>query len=129
MNNFSVPTLDITWQEAAKRWQEGQTVFSAELGGISPGYEQCIQILLFEILARWKGEVPPPNGEAYPGIYNDHVKAVAKELDPKLGFSGAQVGVAKATAYQFMHYGYRYMMEKLPTDRLIQVSKDFPQMD
>ena len=116
-----------TWQEAAKQWSEGGIVWSAELGGggLGPGYEQAIQILLFEILARWpQDQVLAPAHSEYPVAYTKHVEAVIGEINASCGgFSDAQVGAAKATAYQFMRYGYRYMMEKLEKDRWIQVCK------
>lgn len=110
-----------TWKQAAKLWANGEIVGSAELGGIGPGYEQAIQVLLFEIMCRWEGKVPPPNGDRFPDSYNDHVDKVVKELKD-WGFSGAQVGSAKSTAYQFMYYGYSEMMNKLSEDRHILVS-------
>jgi len=118
---------EISWKKAASIWKKGGTVWSAELGGLGPAYEQCIQILLWEILARWKGPTLKPNEKApgYPEIYDDHVEKVVRSLN-KLGFSGSQVGVAKATAYQFMVYGYSEMMSKLPDERWIQVDKNFP---
>lgn len=120
--------LNITWKEAAKNWTEGTTVWSAELGGIGPGYEQAIQVLLWEIIARWKGAdlKVDKNVKTYPKDYDDHVENVISDLDKEHGFSGAQVGAAKATAFQFMAYGYENMMSKLPDDRWILVSKSFP---
>lgn len=116
-----------TWQEVVEKWKKGEIVSSAELGGIGPGYEQAIQVLLFEIMARWENKpVPAPKGEVYPAEYDQHVDRVVGELNKIHGFSGAQVGVAKATAYQFMHYGYAEMMNKLPIERHILVSKNFP---
>lgn len=122
------------WQEAADAWAKGETVWSAELGGLGPGYEQAIQILLFEILVRWPREtsVPEPEGDSYPRDYTKHVDTVAKALDETCGgFSGAQVGAAKATAYQFMRFGYGHMLTKLKSEdpeRLIQVDKTFPHL-
>src|SRR5688572_10010547 len=35
---------------ALERWDAGQTVFTIELGGLGPGYEQCIHIAAFEAI-------------------------------------------------------------------------------
>lgn len=32
-----------TCEEALARWDAGETVFTAEMGGLGPGYEQAIQ--------------------------------------------------------------------------------------
>jgi hypothetical protein len=115
--------------EAIKNWKDGKTVWSAELGGIGPGYEQAIQVLLWEIVSRWdQGEVKD-NEKSYPENYNKHVDGVTNELDKIFGFSGAQVGVAKATAYQFLKYGYSEMMNKLPDERWIQVDRHIPNLE
>lgn len=123
-------TDKMTWQEVAQKWRKGEIVWSAELGGLGPSYEQCIQILLFEILSEWPDSAPPvaKNGE-YPEDFSAHVERVVTKHDKKLGFSGAQVGAAKETAYQFMVYGYDEMMSKLPVERRIQVQKWFPRIE
>lgn len=123
----------VSLSEAVQNWKTGRTVWSVELGGMGPGYEQAIQIILWEILARWPGNpvLPEPKetDTEYPIAFTDHVNKVVKELDVGYGFSGAQVGSAKATAYQFLAYGYPAMMAKAPDDRTIQVSRNFPSMD
>lgn len=112
----------MTWQEAVAQWKSRQPVWTAELGGMGPGYEQATQVLLFEIMARWGDkDLPEPDGDKYPTAYKEHVDRVVHELN-KWGFSGAQVGQAQATAWQFMKHGYSYMMNKLPEDRKIMVS-------
>jgi hypothetical protein len=123
--------LQDTLPEAIKNWKTGIPIWSADLGGLGPGYEQCIQILLWEIVSRWTGGpfTNVPEKGPYPKPYTDHVDSITNELDPKLGFSGAQVGVAKQTAFQFLVYGYEYMMAKLPDDRWIQVVRDFPSLE
>lgn len=114
--------------EAVRKWRSGEIVSTIELGGISPGYEQSIQILLFEICARWEGPqlTWEEQTKIYPANYTAHVDAVVKLLDPKLGFSGAQVGAAKATAFQFLCFGFDHMMAQVPSDRRIQTQRHFP---
>lgn len=122
-----------TWREAAKAWEKGDIVATASLGGISPGYEQAIQILLFELMLQWDGEFLKKDAteaerkEFYSGPWDKHVNEVVSKLDDEVGgFSGAQVGAAKSTAFQFMYYGYTEMLDKLDDDRHMQVSKWFP---
>jgi hypothetical protein len=114
-----------------KKWSEGGLVWTAELGGMGPGYEQAIQILLFEILARWpdhpKVELTKEN---YHPEYIKHVDLVVKDLESRIySYSGAQVAAAKNTAYQFLIYGYDHMMDKLDLDRKIMVSRKFPSLE
>lgn len=114
-------------QEIIKAWSDGEVVWSAELGGIGPQYEYCIQYLLFEIFSAWDPLKPMPHteDESYPEEYSKLADKVAQDLDKSFHFSGAQVGQAKATAFQFIKYGYSHMMNKLSEDRLIQVSNNF----
>lgn len=116
-----------TWKEAAKDWSNGLNVWSAELGGIGPGYEQAIQVLLWEILSQWDKEdlKYDESMKKYPEEYSEFVDKVTSDLDKNYGFSGAQVGAAKMTAFQFMVYGYENMMNKLDDNRWILVSKNF----
>lgn len=119
------------WKEAAKKWDRDGSVWSASLGGIGPGYEQAIQILLWEILLRWDETRNPMEKKRneYTDEYNKHVDTIVHELnDSVLGFSGAQVSAAKGTAFQFIKFGYQHMMAKLPCEREILVSKDFPKL-
>ena len=37
-------------------WDAGTPVFSVEMGGLVPGYEQAIQITMFEILRHWNSQ-------------------------------------------------------------------------
>jgi hypothetical protein len=36
--------------EWLRRWDEGRSVWSIEMGGLGPGYEQCIHVTAAEIL-------------------------------------------------------------------------------
>lgn len=132
MKEIPKPWNEMTWQECVKQWDKGEAVWSAELGGIGPGYEQTIQILLWEIMSRWGDRPLPkplmtPEGARFPDAWEKHVDQVVRALDKDcLGFSGAQVGAAKGTAWQFMTHGYAEMMGKLEQDRHILVSKNWP---
>lgn len=123
--------IELNLAEAIANWKTGNIpVWSASLGGLGPSYEQCIQVLLWETLARWNSELPPvEEGKKYPEVFEQHFKKVVDELDVKFQFSGAQVGAAKVVAFQFLAYGYGTMMAKLPDDRWIQVMRDFPSLE
>jgi hypothetical protein len=110
-----------TNEEIIKRWRAGDVIWTAELGGMGPGYEQAIQVLLFEIMSTWNGPLPEPFGDSFPEEFTKHVDRVVHGLTT-WGFTGAQVGAAKSTAWQFMKFGYAEMLNKLPGDRRIMVS-------
>lgn len=109
-----------TAQEVLDRWDRGDTVWSVEMGGLGPGYEQRIQITAFEILRelldRMRDDVQAAQS-----------KAVAR-LD-RLGLSGTQTGAATDLAEAIYRCGYREVLESVPGDRLIQVKRDFLLLD
>ena len=43
-----------TLDEAIERWDSGRLLFSIELGGLGPGYEQAIQITGMELIRHFK---------------------------------------------------------------------------
>ncbi len=114
------------------RWDAGKGVWSIEMGGLGPGYEQCIQITAAEILRHlleakydsslwqdtdvWKRD--RDTIEKY-GFANERVKA--------LGLSGAQWGAAISLATKLYMDGPRKIMkEPKIKDRHIQVQRTFP---
>lgn len=128
-----------TNEEALAAWDSGEPIWTCDMGGMGPGYEQCIQIMGFEML-RAMVRVPPADGwDSVSGeagrdrwlAYRDiiealpEVKSVISHLEP----SGAQFGAAMNIAAVFGMNGYAAGMEKVPEDRRIQVSKYFPTLD
>lgn len=120
-----------TAAQALEKWDKGESVFTVSMGGLGPGYEQVIHILAFEFIREFKDR------DWSREWAKDELKALGDEMDEwafkaefykKLGPSGAQHGAARQMAYQYMQYGYRHMVERAPKDRLIQVSKFFPQV-
>ncbi len=117
-----------------KRWDEGKGVWSIEMGGLGPGYEQCIHITCAEILrymlsrgygpATWEDEekAKRDNKEVEDnGFANPVIKS--------LGLSGAQWGAAKNLAFFLYRHGPRGVMkDERVKDRHIQVSRNFPQV-
>lgn len=117
--------FELILEEAIAKWNRGEIVWSAELGGLGPGYEQAIQVLLWDIISSWKGKTVIQD-KTYSPEFSQHADQVTHKLDKIYGFSGAQVGAAWRTAAQFLHFGYPEMMTSLPEDRWIQVSRVTP---
>lgn len=115
-----------TVDDALKRWDAGESVFTVEMGGIGPGYEQCIQILAFELMREfkdldWEAVDAQERGQAI-------INAVVGRLNGDLHFSGAQVGAAGNLASRVCKVGYRKALrEDAVKDRLIQVSRKMPE--
>ena len=113
-----------TVAEALERWDAGETVFTVSMGGLGPGYEQCIHILVFEIIRDHlaTGKPLPDDGADEWETWGD---GAVHRLDPEIGFSGAQVGAAKNVAARTLKLGWRAAIREVP-DRQIQVSRQMP---
>lgn len=122
-------------QEWLKRWDEGKTVWSIEMGGMGPGYEQAIQISVAEVVRyciekqfdhslweneeEWKKDLK----ELQQHTYHDNT------IINKLGLSGAQAGAALQLAVKLYRYGpIDVMHQDAVKDRHIQISKYFPSL-
>jgi hypothetical protein len=117
-------------REQLRRWDAGKAIWSIEMGGMGPGYEQAIQILAIEIVRDW---IDKPLRE--PANSFDFADATVKRIDQKQpdgtfacgGFSGAQVVAAANLAYQWLKRGPAAChKDQAVKDRLIQVSKFWP---
>lgn len=111
--------LTVQADEAAKnlaKWDRGDSVWSIEMGGLGPSYEQCIQNLAIEIVRTVVAEKPTTK-EAYTAIAD----RVASEQDKRYGFSGAQVGVAQNLAWRLAFHGWDAAIQSADEDRRIQV--------
>lgn len=115
-----------------ERWADGKGVWSIEMGGLGPGYEQCIQVTMAEILRhmiekkydakKWKDkeEWQKDRDEIEKMGHNNPVIG-------KLMLSGAQWGAALDLACQFYAKGpCEIMADDRVKDRHIQISKNFP---
>lgn len=110
-----------TLKEALKKWNNKETVWSVEMGGLGPGYEQCIQAMVFEMRnAGIDKKVTPEN-------FDKITEQVISKLDNKMGgFSGAQVGAARSVAFKFLTTGYNECLnDKAIKDRKIQVENSW----
>ena len=124
-----------TAREALEAWDRGDSVFTLEMGGLGPGYEQCIHVAAFEVVRDMLNEPVPPEGD------KEAWKAWSLKADvalhradkfPGMGMSGAQAGAAKSLALQFLRHGPRAFLEWLKTtapDRvadIMQVPREMP---
>lgn len=114
------------------RWDRGDLVSTIEMGGLGPGYEQCIHITMAEILRHLLEKQYPAadfeNPEAWKKIRSEiDAWSFTVEKIKNLGLSGAQYGAALHLAARFYLKGPRQIMsDKAVKDRHIMVSKHFP---
>ena len=115
-----------TATDALVKWDSGSPIFTVELGGLGPRYEQAIQILVFELIRDY-GNRPLREFKNGDEAWHEWGSDAIKRCDESVGgFSDAQVGAAKSFAYQVLKYGWRHILLKAPDDRRTQVSKYFP---
>ncbi len=117
-----------TLNEAVERWDNGELLFSIELGGLGPGYEQAIQVTGMELIREFKdkfGDVDWDNEDDV-GKINKTVGAFSNDVTRKLRLSGAQFDAAKNMAFVFIRNGWEKAIGMAPGDRHIQISKNFP---
>ncbi len=121
---MNIEALPESVESALEKWHSGKPVFTIDMGGMGPGYEQAIQNLVFAILEKYKDADSLPGWE----VYRDEADKVAHSIYRGNGFSGAQVGAAKNLAWQFLKVGWREIAKLNPDleDRWIQVNKGKP---
>lgn len=122
MNDYG--TLDA----ALEKWDsDSWPVWTIEMGGLGPGYEQAIQVGAFELAKRLKNATLPDDNSAMNDALDEHLYAVIKAVAPVLdGLSGAQAGAIKGLAYHFVKDGYTETLLQVEPERRIQVSRTFP---
>ena len=57
-----------TLRELLSQWDRGEAVWSVSMGGLGPGYDQAIQILVMEILRDFAELLAIPNIAGDPGL-------------------------------------------------------------
>lgn len=114
------------------RWDAGQIVWSIEMGGLGPSYEQAVQITIAEILrhlleqkydvTRWESEDQWKEDRAA-----IEAAGFANQQITDLGLSGAMWGAALSLALQLYRHGpIAVMKDERVKDRQIQVCRNFP---
>jgi hypothetical protein len=121
-----------TCAEALRRWDAGDPVFTVEMGGFGPGYEQAIHICVFEIVRDQLAEGPLPefgkdDDAALQNWWSTWGDAAISRSNAAVGgYSGAQVGAAKSLAYRYLRDGWAVTVNSVDDDRKTQVSKYWP---
>ena len=114
-----------TAADALAQWDRGESVWTVEMGGIGPGYEQAIQVGVFEMLRSLVGKDLPTDRAALDEFLDVALDRIDKNASIG-GLSGAQAGAIKWLAYKTLTQGWRFIVEKHPQDRRILVSKNWP---
>lgn len=118
--------------EWLKRWDAGKTVWSIEMGGLGPGYEQCIAITTAEILRVMLTKQYDADAWSDKAVWKhdrDEIDTLTLEVPviKNLGLSGAQWGGALSVASFLYRKGPRGVMtDERVKDRHIQVQRTFP---
>jgi hypothetical protein len=122
-----------TAREYVEQWDKGEPVWTIELGGLGPGYEQAIQVLVVELCRDNLDKLPlPANGDkdAWQKWGEETITRTDKAAG---GYSGAQVGAAKSLAFRYLSDGPRALFAKFKAEqgkeadrRMIQVSSFWP---
>lgn len=131
----------MNWREKTARdvveaWDNGEPIWTVEMGGLGPGYEQCIHIMMIEILRDNLDKVlPEPDADedsrevgALAMWGHDTITRINKDLG---GVSGAQADAARSLAYRILKNGYPETIESMQShdpSRLIQVSNNWPRV-
>jgi hypothetical protein len=115
------------------RWDAGRSVWSVEMGGIGPGYEQAIQVAAVEIvrfLVTEKFSPSTPRVDWEGTRKKIEAFGFSNPLIARLALSGAQWGAALNVATLLFTMGPRATMrDPAVKDRLIQISKHFPRVE
>jgi len=117
-----------TLRDALVRWDQGSTVWTVEMGGLGPGYEQCIQIGAFELCKAMIDAPMPEDDEEKQKLFDAKLHELCKTIPVLDGITGEQAGAMISVAYKFIKFGYNEMMNKADSGRRIMVSKNFPAM-
>lgn len=118
-------------REHLRRWDAGSSIWSVEMGGIGPGYEQAIQVLAIEIIRDNIDKLLPDPGDR-DWAYDTVSRVDYRREDGSYalgGLSGAQVGAARQIAYRMLKDGPAEALKNCPPDRKILVSKFWPKAE
>jgi len=120
--------------EWLSRWDEGKSVWSIEMGGLGPGYEQAIQITCAETIRhllkkQYDESLWDEENDVVWKHDRDETESMSFEnpIIKNLGLLGAQWGAAFNLALKFYRNGpIKIMNDVAVKDRHIQVSRVFP---
>ena len=114
--------------EQLRRWDAGETIWTIDMGGMGPGYEQTIQVGAIELTRDQLGKpLPAPDDKKANRVWGD---ATIKRIDDQIGFSGAQWGACRFLAYKWLSIGPKALhQDPAYKDRHIQVSNKWPRVE
>jgi hypothetical protein len=113
-----------TWQDALAGWDAGEPVFTIELGGLGPSYEQSMHIAIFETL-RMIGDMDTAlHRDTQCDVIDKAIRSIDRDED--LGLKAAQAAMIRRFVYTVMNHGWHDMIVKYDTDRHIQVCRAWP---
>lgn len=130
--HHEIQTYGADATEWLRRWDSGKICWTLEMGGLGPGYEQCIHITCAEILRHMLAKQYDASKWAEADIWKqvqDETETMSHEnkVIKLIGLSGAQWGAALQLAAKFYMDGPRSIMaDARVKDRHIQVSCNFP---
>lgn len=127
--------VDLYGSDAADwlaRWDAGRTVWSVEMGGLGPSYEQCLQLAAVEVV-RYLARVEPVAGTwSEAGAFQRITEEIDRDVLSSpcvatLQLSGAQWCAAKNLASRLYRFGpIEVFTQPEIKDRLIQITRWFP---
>ncbi len=122
-----------TVAEMLDAWDDGETIWTVEMGGMGPGYEQAIAIGVVELCRKCQDMVIITIDDNEAAQYTEGFKKALHEVNDEhnLGLSSAQAGAIKQVASRFLTDGPRKALltveEQCPgEDRVIMVDKRWP---
>jgi hypothetical protein len=117
-------------------WDSGDTVWSIELGGFGPGYEQAIQVAAIEFARATKDlEGLKNDDKESTALFTATCEQVVEKHDKALGgLTGAQFGAARYLAWNWVVNGgparlIERAKEQGKCDQAILVSKAWPHIE
>ncbi len=122
----------MTLDEMLSAWDRGESIWSIELGGLGPGYEQAIQVAAVEFARAGKGMARTDDEKADYRSFDELCSGALRAFDEKLGgITGAMFGAAKWLAWQWcFNGGPDGLLERMKSngqaDRAIQCSNSWP---
>lgn len=120
--------------DALAAWDKNEPIWSCDMAGMGPSYEQAIQLMAFEMLRAMElnpfdwATISSPGGKAAWQTYQTKIEKMPEVATTihKIQPSGAQFAAAISAAAIFARHGYAKGMEMVPPDRRIQVQKEMP---
>lgn len=123
---MSASSFTETAAEMVAEWDAGTIVHTLEMGGMGPGYEQAIQVLVMELCRAWADKTEPDWEAMEPEDIERERRLVYDQHFQGEGYSGAQVGAATSLAIAYCRRGPRVCAGEVGDDRHTMVSRHFP---